>query len=55
MATLRVDLIRAGFRSENAVAVFFGMRILTTLAMPGRCAVMLEPQHASQPGAEDGA
>ncbi len=32
-ATLRTDLIRAGFRSENAAPVFYGIRILTTLAM----------------------
>jgi tight adherence protein C len=29
--TVRADLIRAGFRSENAAAVFFGVRIITTL------------------------
>jgi tight adherence protein C len=48
VATLRFDLIRAGFRSENAVAVFFGIRILTTLA----ClflAVMLEPSMPPNP------
>ncbi|MBZ5725772.1 MAG: type II secretion system F family protein [Acidobacteriia bacterium] len=31
VATLRADMIRAGFRSEHAVPVFFGVRILTTL------------------------
>jgi tight adherence protein C len=31
--TLRANLVRAGFRSENAVAVFFGLRIFTTFLM----------------------
>ena len=31
--TLRANLIRGGFRSENAVAVFFGLRIFTTFLM----------------------
>jgi tight adherence protein C len=30
---LRGELIRAGFRSENAVAVFFGLRIFSTALM----------------------
>ena len=33
ITTLRGNLIRAGFRSENAVAVFFGCRIFTTFLM----------------------
>ena len=33
ISTLRGDLVRAGFRSENAVAVFFGLRIFTTFLM----------------------
>ena len=33
VATLRAALIRAGFRSETAVPVFYGLRIITTLAM----------------------
>lgn len=33
ITTLRNDLIRAGYRSENAVAVFFGLRILATFMM----------------------
>jgi tight adherence protein C len=48
VATLKFDLVRAGFRSENAVAVFFGIRILTTLA----ClfvSVMLEPNMPANP------
>jgi len=31
--TLRANLVRAGFRSENAVAVFFGLRIFSTFVM----------------------
>jgi tight adherence protein C len=33
MATMRTDLMRAGFRFDNAVFVFYGIRILTTLVM----------------------
>ncbi|MFZ0936794.1 MAG: type II secretion system F family protein [Bryobacteraceae bacterium] len=33
VATLKASLIRAGFRSETAVPVFYGVRIITTLAM----------------------
>lgn len=33
VATLRTELIRGGFRSESAVPVFYGMRIITTLMM----------------------
>ncbi len=33
VATLRVDLIRAGFRSEGAAPVFYGLRVISTLAM----------------------
>ncbi len=32
-ATLRTDLIRAGFRSENAAPVFYGIRIISTFGM----------------------
>lgn len=32
-ATLKSDLTQAGFRSENAVAVFYGIRILATLVL----------------------
>jgi tight adherence protein C len=41
VATLKADLIRAGFRSENALPVFYGIRILTTLLMLFVC-VMIE-------------
>jgi len=40
VATMRATLVRAGFRGENAVMVFFGIRILTTLAMLVLCIVM---------------
>jgi tight adherence protein C len=33
ITTLRADLVRAGYRSENAVAVFYGLRILATLLL----------------------
>jgi len=33
VATLKADLIRAGFRSENAAPVFYGIRIITTLVV----------------------
>ena len=33
ITTLRGELMRAGYRSENAVAVFFGLRILATILM----------------------
>jgi tight adherence protein C len=41
VATLKADLIRAGFRSESALPVFYGVRILITLAMLFVC-VMIE-------------
>ena len=31
VASLKVDLIRAGFRSDNALTVFYGIRIISTL------------------------
>jgi tight adherence protein C len=33
MAGLKVDLVQAGYRNENAMAVFYGVRILATLLM----------------------
>jgi len=33
VATLKMDLMRAGFRGENATAVFYGIRIVATLVM----------------------
>lgn len=32
-ATIKAELVRAGFRSENAAPVFYGVRIITTLLM----------------------
>ena len=47
-ATLRGDLIRAGFRSENAAPVFYGLRIVTTLMML-MLTMMLEPKMPPNP------
>jgi tight adherence protein C len=33
MATLRTELLRAGFRSESAIPVFYGLRILAVFVM----------------------
>jgi tight adherence protein C len=33
IATLRANLVRGGFRSDKAVAVFYGLRIVCTIAM----------------------
>src|SRR5215471_4022832 len=41
VATLKVDLIRAGFRSDNALPVFYGLRIISTLVLLLVC-VLLE-------------
>src|ERR1019366_4460161 len=48
VATMRATLVRAGYRSENAVPVFFGIRIVTTLAMLAIC-VALEPRLPPNP------
>jgi tight adherence protein C len=48
VANLKVDLIRAGFRSENALAVFYGLRIVSTLAMLVVC-IMLEAKMPPTP------
>lgn len=37
VATLRGHLIRAGFRSDNAMPVFYGVRIVAVLTMLGVC------------------
>jgi tight adherence protein C len=47
-ANLRGDLIRAGFRSENAAPVFYGLRIVTTLMMLVM-SLMLEPKMPPNP------
>jgi tight adherence protein C len=41
VASLKANLIRGGFRSENALPVFYGLRIVSTLVMLGLC-VMLD-------------
>jgi len=41
VANLKMDLVRAGFRSENALPVFYGLRIIATLMMLFFC-IMLE-------------
>jgi tight adherence protein C len=41
IATLKVDLIRAGYRGENAVAVFYGMRLVGAGAMFFLCLMMV--------------
>ena len=48
VANLKVDLMCAGFRSENALAVFYGLRIVTTLLMLVLC-VMLEAKMPPNP------
>jgi tight adherence protein C len=40
VADLKVDLVRAGFRSENALAIFYGLRIVITLFMLLLCVMM---------------
>jgi tight adherence protein C len=47
-ATLRGDLIRAGFRSETAAPVFYGLRIVSTLIMLV-VSLMLEPKMPPNP------
>jgi tight adherence protein C len=48
VATLRVDLIRAGFRSDNALPVFYGLRIISTLLLLIVC-IMLESNMPPNP------
>jgi tight adherence protein C len=48
VATLRANLIRGGFRSENAVPVFYGLRIVSTLAMLF-VVIMMEPHFPPNP------
>jgi tight adherence protein C len=47
-ANLRGDLIRAGFRSESAAPVFYGLRIVTTMAML-ILSMTLEPRMPANP------
>jgi tight adherence protein C len=48
VATMRATLVRAGFRSDNAVPVFVGIRILTTLGMLVVC-IAMEPHLPPNP------
>ena len=48
VANLKADLIRAGFRSENALPVFYGLRIVSTLGMLMLC-IMLEAKMPDNP------
>jgi tight adherence protein C len=48
VATLKADLIRAGFRSENALPVFYGVRIVVTLLMLVLC-IMMESKMPPNP------
>ena len=48
VATLRAELVRGGFRSEHAVPVFYGLRIVTTLAMLF-ASIMLQPSLPDNP------
>jgi len=48
VATLKATLVQGGFRSENAVHVFYGLRILTTLGMLALC-VAMEPRLPPNP------
>src|SRR5260370_22602762 len=48
VATLKADLVRAGFRSENALPVFYGVRIMVTLLMLVLC-IMLEAKMPPNP------
>jgi tight adherence protein C len=41
VASLKVELIRAGFRSDNALPVFYGVRIMTTLLMLLVCVMLV--------------
>ncbi|MGA2266880.1 MAG: type II secretion system F family protein [Bryobacteraceae bacterium] len=47
-ANLRTDLIQAGYRSENAPAVLYGLKIVAILVMLAPC-VMLESQMPPNP------
>src|ERR1035437_5198593 len=48
VANLEMDLIRAGFRSDNALPVFYGLRIMITLLMLVLC-IMLEANMPANP------
>lgn len=48
VATLKMDLLRAGIRGENALPVFYGIRILATLGIL-IVSMMLEPKMPDNP------
>jgi tight adherence protein C len=48
VANLKIDLMRAGYRSENALAVFYGLRIVSTLVMLVMC-ITLEARMPANP------
>jgi tight adherence protein C len=48
VASLKTDLMRAGFRSESALPVFYGIRIVVTLAMLVLC-IMLQTKMPDNP------
>jgi tight adherence protein C len=48
VATLKMDLVRAGFRGENTLPVFYGLRIVSTLVMLFLC-IMLEAKMPPNP------
>jgi tight adherence protein C len=48
VATLKADLVRAGFRGENALGIFYGIRILSTLVVLLLC-VMMEAKMPPNP------
>ena len=52
VANLKMDLMRAGFRGDNALPVFYGLRIIATLVM--LCLLRdAGGKDAPQPGDED--
>ncbi len=48
VAALKMDLIRAGFRGDNTLPVFYGLRIVATLSMLFLC-IMLEGRMPPNP------
>jgi tight adherence protein C len=48
VANLKMDLVRAGFRGENALPVFYGLRIVATLVMLF-CCIMMEAKMPPNP------
>jgi tight adherence protein C len=48
VANLRADMIRAGYRSENALPVFYGLRIISTFVMLV-CSMMMEANMPPNP------